>query len=408
MGELNPSADNQTKSVCEQCFDDLGISEFIENNAVSKKCYFCGASADVPIAASIQEVADYINECIKTEYDDAANEVPYISREGGYQLPTWDSYELLSEIELEFPNDERDELFFAIARRLDDNSWCHWDPFRGSDEDVAKYSWQHFAWVTKHQRRFFFMDHRSEFDLEEDSPGAVLKTIFEYANEAGLFKTLPTGTRLFRARWEGDGDKLETAEELGPPPEAKATQSNRMSPPGIVMFYAGEDKETAILETANAPGQFAIGCFETLRSGIVLDLADIPRIPSLFEAIPEGAVISPRTVLTFLRQVSAQISQRIARDNRTNVDYVPTQIVTEYVRSQLTSGGTQANRTRVDGIKYSSSVHPGHASYVLFATQDDILPVNEPTRRDDRWLKLVSVSHHSANLSLLDNDNSMP
>ena len=408
MGELNPSADNQTKSVCEQCFDDLGISEFIENNAVSKKCYFCGASADVPIAASIQEVADYINECIKKEYDDAANEVPYNSREGGYQLPTWDSYELLSEIGLEFPNDVDDKLFLAVARLLDDNSWCHWDPFRGSDEDVAKYSWEYFAWVTKHRRRFFFMDHRPEFDLDEYSPGDVLKTIFEYANEAGLFKTLPAGTRLFRARCEEDGDKLETAQELGPPPQSKATQSNRMSPPGIVMFYGGDTEMTAILETANKPGRFAIGRFETLRPAIVLDLTDIPLIPSLFEEIPDGAEISPRTVLTFLRHVAEQISQKIERDDRVHVDYVPTQIVTEYVRSQLTSGGTQANRTRVDGIKYSSSVHPGHASYVLFATQDDILLVNEPTRGDDRWLKLVSVSHHSVNLSLLDNDNSMP
>ena len=77
---------------------------------------------------------------------------------------------------------------------------------------------------------------RDPDDPEVYSPGQVLQTIFEYAEQMDLFKEIPPGTQLFRARYEGRMPHLETPAELGPPPSKKATQSNRMSPAGIPMF----------------------------------------------------------------------------------------------------------------------------------------------------------------------------
>ena len=157
------------------------------------------------------------------------------------------------------------------------------------------------------------------------------------------------------------------------------------------MFYACDDPETALRETANEEGQFAVGCFETLRPATILDLTDIPPIPSLFQAISDSLEYLPREVLGFLNHIADEMSKPIQRDAQVHINYIPTQVVTEYVRSQLTSGNAQ-----IDGIKFSSTVHPGHASYVIFATQESLIPApaGSRTSNTDRWLKLTTTSQN--------------
>jgi hypothetical protein len=159
-----------------------------------------------------------------------------------------------------------------------------------------------------------------------------------------------------------------------------------MSPAGIAMFYASDDPETALRETADHPGTFAVGCFEILRDALILDLVDIPAVPSLFEEVSDAVEYSPRKVLKFLHHISREISRPVPRDDRMDVNYVPTQVVTEYMRFRRDRAGRA-----VDGIRYRSSVHAGHASYVLFATQKNLYPAPAQEYlwgREDRWLRL--------------------
>jgi hypothetical protein len=109
----------------------------------------------------------------------------------------------------------------------------------------------------------------------------------------------------------------------------------------------------------------------------------------------------PRPVLSFLRHVVRKMSQPIARDDRVHIDYVPTQVVTEYVRAE--GDGDRL----IDGIRYPSAAHPGGSSYVLFATQDNLLPA--PAREEshirqdeDRWLELIGRWDEAVTASLLD------
>ena len=90
----------------------------------------------------------------------------------------------------------------------------------------------------------------------------------------------------------------------------------------------------------------------------------------------------------FLDHVSREISRPIERGDKVHIEYVPTQVVTEFVRDQLTW-----KRSRVDGIKYVSSVHPDHASYVLFAGQGNVCSTPESEFSKDVWLKLVDTKH---------------
>jgi hypothetical protein len=76
-----------------------------------------------------------------------------------------------------------------------------------------------------------------------------------------------------------------------------------------------------------------------------------------------------------------------------HIEYLPTQVVTEYLRTSVTVDGK-----KVDGIRYRSSRSGVGTAIVLFANQDNI--ELEPEARDnfyrafhdDRWLKLKSFN----------------
>ena len=389
---------SSNKFVCGDCIGNDGIRGFISANAEANRCSFCRVASDGPIAAPLDHVGKYINRCLREEFGDALKNLPWDNEEREFIGENWYSVELLTDvIELEFPNDHNCVLLDKLVGYLDDITWCERNGLGLTDREYVQYNWAYFREVVMHRRRFFFLDYGPDpYELEVFDPGQVLRDIFAFANETGLFKMLPAGTHLYRARWEQAGARLETPQELGPPQENAAIQANRMSPPGIVMFYGCDAIETALLETAQQPGTFAVGCWKLLRPAALLDLTDIPAIPGLFEYDPEGGRYVFRRALTFLHHVAEQMSQPVARDDRVHVDYVPTQVVTEFLRSRVRWQGG-----RIDGIKYSSSARPGHASYALFATQDHIVADSFDSQSEETpWLELVDVSHHSVGLAV--------
>lgn len=388
----NHDYDYDHRFVCASCFSDEGIRGFIEGALKSNTCSFCGEEADEPIAAPFREVAKHINDSLYQEYDDAANCMSYVSADGGYQGETWPTYELLTDvIPLELPRDENESLFKALVDRLDDNAWCPRNPYSLTYAQETELSWERFCRVVKHQRRYFFRDDDNQ-DREILSPAELLETILDHAEKTGLiFQVDRGGLRVNRARLQRDGEKVESALDLGPPPLDSATQSNRMSPAGVVMFYGSEQPETALRETAHSlgVGTYAVGEFSNAREILVLDLANLPDIPGLFYEIPDSMEYNPRPVLQFLHHVSWEISQPVARDGREHIEYVPSQVVTEFVRSRNMEAG------RIDGIRYPSAVHPGNASYVLFADQDNVAVPDDKRpsyKDDDRWLELAARS----------------
>jgi hypothetical protein len=335
-----------------------------------------------------------MDECIRTEYDEAAN---CLGRDDGKWVGAayWNTYELLTdEIELDLPKDNKDELFEAILSGLDNTDWCHRDPYGLTESEITRFSWDHFCRICKHKRHFFFLDQADPSDSEILSPEEVLKRITDYAEEVRLFKTLAPGFKIFRARYQRPGEPLRTSRQLGPPIQSEAVRPNRMSPAGIVMFYSSDSPNTALRETSKAPGTFVVGEWCLTRETTVLDLNSLPPIPSLFQEVSDAMEYDPRRLLMFLHHISREISKPIERDAQTHIEYVPTQVVTEYVRSYLPFDGKG-----VDGIRYPSSVHPGHASFVFFATQDNILPVpnEEPrfTKVRQRWIELVGRRSYS-------------
>ena len=380
---------HENEYVCGACLKDEGLCGFIESEAYATACTFCGAESTDPIAAPLVEVLLYIKECLSREYDVAENCLSYDSEMGSYLGETWSTMDVLETHLGDVISNEAGGLMDALCDGLGDRAWCRLHPYSLTDDEKLNFSWDRFCELIRYERRYFFL--REPAGEELFSPLALLKELGNWCEHFDLVETLPANHLLYRARFQNPGQKLETAAELGPPPRDKATMANRMSPPGIVMFYVSDEAKTALREVAKDPtcdaGRYAIGKFRTLREARILDLTSIPSLPSIFERVPDSLEYDPRPPLIFLNYFVAELSKPIARDSSVYVEYIPSQVVTEYFRTVFVHEGVP-----LAGICYPSARHPGGRSLVLFASQDNLVGVDDaaalPFLERDRWIEI--------------------
>ena len=366
--------------VCAGCFEDEDLRDWIESVDGEPGCGFCGKN-DFS-TAPLDEVVDFIRERIKTFYSQAIDELSHDSGEGGYEGSTYDTEDILFfRMELELPRDEDEELRDAILEPLrDEEPWCEYDPARVDPDEGMILDWERFSHIVKYERRFFFHkrgEKREDFFDESLSPRQLLRAIARSINERELFADLATGYRIFRARIPGSGYRLTSARDFGPPPSDCATQWNRLNPPGIPVLYASENAALAAAEVGE--GGCVIGEFEAVRDLRLLDLADLPRLPGVFS----GASRDDFMAMRFLHTFSDLIVQPVDREDRTVLDYIPTQVFTEFLRDFRFDGGP------ICGIKYRSASGLSGANLALFATQEHVADPGEET--EHTWLRLTDV-----------------
>jgi hypothetical protein len=235
------------------------------------------------------------------------------------------------------------------------------------DHDVAlKSSWERFCETVKHRRRFFFHSEGTD-DRDSYTPASLLKTIAAISQKTGLIRELPVGIRLWRARPDLPRGKKITASDFGPPPVQFALQSNRMNPPGIPMLYLASTVKTALAETRAKIAR--VGQWRAARPLRVLDLRQLPDVPGYFSDVGRN----DRLALRFLQHFAYDIMTPVDRDQKVHVDYLPSQVVTEYFRDFIFKTGP------LDGIAYGSTVHLKGWNVALFADNVD-LGLEEPQR----------------------------
>jgi hypothetical protein len=300
-------------------------------------------------------------------YGDAAETLFYDGREGGYQGIHFDTWDLVhDELELEIENDSLRE---HLVEGLGDQTWCEADPALVPESQRLQSSWGAFCARLKHGRRYFFERERADEingdDFDPQPPLTaieVLEVTCKHASEAQLFKQLPMGTELFRARLPGPSGVPSRPVEFGPPPPEVA-RANRMSAEGIPMFYAALDPGTADIETRNGSADPVVAKFVLVRAATILDLSDIPHAPCMFDEHRSHL----REPLLFLRRFGEDVSKPIERDQRVHVEYVPTQVIAEYLRFVFNWNGHP-----IDGVAFNSSRRRGGVCIALFADQDAV------------------------------------
>ena len=376
--------------VCANCLEEEGLQKFIAENATHHECTYCGRQSNTVIACSMESMCEHILKSIYTEYGSADDEcVPYDSREGGYQLPTFDTYDLLEELGVSAGSHN---LFMAIVNALPDHTWSRRDPFFARQDQRFVFGWKAFCRLVMHTSRYVFFKGRYIIDEPNHpdtvDPVEILKIIGSLVQELDLARTISQPQSIFRVRIVESCEHPSTAKELGAPPLEYCTISNRMSPAGISMFYGAFDRETAIKETyerCDEVKKAVIGEFTPTRPLRVLDFSSVHAPPSIFDVDNRHR----RSSAIFLQNFIHDIAKPIKRIARAHIDYVPTQIVTEYLRLVFLI----EEKYEVDGIIYPSAKNSGERAIVIFADNNQCLDLNvsESSNGSNNVLRLVKI-----------------
>ena len=219
-------------------------------------------------------------------------------------------------------------------------------------------------------------------------PARMLDALATVVTEAGLVVKISAGSDFFRARSSPSNKPHTTARDLGPAPQDSAA-ANRMSPMGIPMFYGASDEHTALDEISSTEPKedwFSVGKFVTARDFDLIDLTHLPRVPSIFDQESR----SRRAPFQFLHSFAREISALVIRDSsREHIDYVPTQILTEYFRRVYRT----VKGDRVRGILYNSARRTGGKCCVLFFENKECTELTPGWTSDtDNWLALDKTS----------------
>jgi hypothetical protein len=233
-------------------------------------------------------------------------------------------------------------------------------------------AWNMFCENVKHTSRFVFLS----------SPGEsahLLKKLEKIIVDHDVLLQVPPGRPFWRGRKVDSPNKLAqyaTAAALGSPPRDKASNS-RMSPAGISMFYGSENIDTVVAEIGHDARRYAIvGTFETTRALTLLNLADLPSLPAAAAAEDR----SPHHHdLKFLHSFAVDLGKPVTLDGRERIEYVPTQVVTEYLRF--------IPDFAVDGILFRSAQNNG-INCVLFCDANGCIdPNTQPS--SNTYLRLL-------------------
>ena len=168
-----------------------------------------------------------------------------------------------------------------------------------------------------------------------------------------------------------------------------------MSPAGVSMFYAAFDEDTALAETYVRsdcwPRKASVAVFRTTGDLYLLDLVNLPQVPSIFD---DDTANLDRASLSFLHAFNHDFTHPVENDGREHVEYVPSQVVTEFVRYRLPGKAERA----VHGIRYRSSRRGAGIGCVLFYAHEDIVDQDGLGPAATPPFDLVS-GHHSSPIS---------
>lgn len=354
--------------VCEECFESDSIEKYIKENGdnlnIPMKCNSCENISEYRISEGLlnNRVQSIINEhfvhenthgligsammMAKDEDDDIDDFLTikrYSLKDICWELFDLDTteenerfYELLRDYETdgfsEFDDNPCDELWLNIG--------CDWD---GSNRVIL--DWSVFCKNVKHSARFF--DHDG---YNRTNALSRLKS---------TFKTLSIviSNKLYRAR------KVNTEQEylsilknpsieLGIAP-VKLAKHNRFSPIGISYVYLSSDDETILKEIkCNVGDRIAVGTFDISELSLVdLRKNNLQSIAknTFHEQCTAELLCSFKTIRSFIKDISNEVI-----DDGLKLDYIPTQLVSEYIWS-----------LDYDGFIFDSS-HCCGDNYVLF------------------------------------------
>lgn len=364
------------KYVCECCCTAPSLQRAIRKNIVQGRgCDFCEETR----AASLDYLMErHIMPAIWNEYSEAGDELAW--DEGEYVGKHLDTYDFVEDIIGDYDGTGSGKLTDTLRDSIRDTHWCRSNYYGVQPEEEKLFQWRGFAQIVKHSTRYFFGSTVIEKEPSEQRETDIicfLNDLREIVERELLWRMRPQ-TRIYRARI--DKVKHSTIQELGAPLCRKACYSNRMSPAGISMLYGAMDAHTAMAEVGKVEDGkiLSLASIELTPEIQVVDFSRLPAAPDFFDLDQ-----SPRRYLCqFLRSFVQELNAPIEKDGQEHIEYVPTQVLTEYLKTTML----------IDGMVFPSARHRGGKCVVLWSTA--FVP---DWRGHSPGISLSAVEHYSGN-----------
>ena len=359
-----------SKFVCAECVQDEDLRITIFTHRLSEHvCSYCGVGER---AAPVSAILEPIGKALHRYFADPGN-AGAIRDEGEWLIDTITTEAALKQLPLLCHQD----VFSDVARAFHNTAWV---PCNGHFLDLHEgehmtQAWDQFEELTKHRTRYFFVEQTAGLEVHLGqmylNPADFLRHIAGVVTGLNVLRKLDEQQALFRARHAKKG-VTPTIKDMGAPPNKKAN-AGRMNPAGISYLYLAKELTTAIREVSQEPAQILVAQFRLKREVNVLDLTEVPDPPSVF-ALNE---YDRRQGILFLQSFVTRITMPLKKDGKEHIEYVPSQVVSEYL-AQVFSLGTIGQN--IDGIVYPSTVASLGQNVVIF-----------PPKKGGKWEDIIEL-----------------
>ncbi len=358
--------------LCSGCLGKFpGLHSFLEFRKKVFKNARCICCKNAAHSVSLQVLSQHLDTCIKEEYvyseKKQKNSFPLQEIVQRNLAPTYPYKQSTKGLDSSNKNsthyDKHAEFIIKILKILlkSIKNINNQESYVQRKSEIM--AWKDFENLIKTRKRFFFID-------ETD----VLTNIKLIISELKLIDKISKGTVVYRARAFKKSNRIvNNLREMGPPLSEDIQHiSNRMSPPGIPIFYCSLDADTALSEISdinrsrcfiNRYKSFNIAQFKLLKDIIIVDLTKAyhMEIPEFFH--PDQTERVRRRNILFIQEVAKEISRSIEKDGKEHTEYAPTQVFTEYIKHKMKDKD-------IKGVKYDSR-KTGGINLALFLEQKE-------------------------------------
>jgi hypothetical protein len=371
--DLQPSALRPPRAVCPGHVEDQALHDHLKARATEFRCSYCNVDSSAPVAVTLEIFMAAFMAGVDIYYQPR----PF---RGLDELPptSVDSGEVARAI-LQIAGVSHPKLVDDVVRALGvAPDWMLRDQKHGSRVEQLTYSWETFKRLVKHEMRFFFANRvTGSGDPDAMTGEQLLEAVSDVGQNTPAVWPIPCPTPIFRARMARSKSEASAwlhVSDLGPPPPERAA-ANRMSPAGISIFYGVTDRATAIAEAGSHTfyRYVATGEFTPTREIRLVDLTNLPEPPSIFDVANHKHFFG----LSFLQKFVHDITLPVELDGREHIDYVPTQVFTEYLRYAFPAA--------VDGLMFPSTQGPRN-NIAIFCGLDSCTDSGAET--DSTWLSM--------------------
>lgn len=374
--------DLMTREICIDCISDDTLVQLVAKKGKGVECSYCRkhfSGLDMKTFALI--VDPYLRKFLAP--GDMVPDFSSSSDDWGGEIQEGEDLEYIIQEEVGIDYDPAKDLI-EILQYLDPaDSRDGGEPFYSDDVAYIRadveyksyhYGWNAFTESVKHDRRYFNDQGMRQLEAllgKSDNAKARQLQIFEIGPGCAINK-------IYRARLPASKDELfkwfnDPHDHLCPPlsDEAKA---GRMNAQGISVFYGALSEETAVAEVRPSVGSSAVvGMFNVTRKLKLLNLPliDIYFSGSIFDHDYEDRAARAR----FLEDFHSIIAKPI-QPSEELLEYIPTQIVAEYVSNKLYFDGILYGSAQVAGSLLENDEHRPNAVRVRKLTGEELTRCN--------------------------------